>query len=648
MTTKIWMPKFLLHIFYFFLAFFGSKNHSFSQDIAEFEMKNHSKKKSLEKSNVTNNYDLIYDRCEWIIDPNILYIKGKVTTYFIPKSNSFNQIQFDLSKDLNVDSVIYHGNQMVFIHSDIDLLEIDLNITVPLNTIDSISIYYQGIPENGEEKVFYQSQHEGNPIIWTLSEPYGSKEWWPTKQSLNDKIDSLDVFVTCPSNFTVAGNGILIEETVDGFGKLTHWKTKIPIAAYLVAIAVTNYQKFSNFVVHPSTTYEVLNYVYPESYTDAQLQIPEILNIMHLFDSLTILYPFHEEKYGHAQFGWGGGMEQQTMSFMGNFNFGLMAHEAAHQWFGDYITCGTWEDIWLNEGFATFMEGIAQQKYHPENWENWKINKILNITSKPDGTVFCDDTASVSRIFSSRLTYNKGAYLLHMLRWKLGDSLFFKSVQNYLNDPTLKLNYAYTEQLIEHFEETSGQDLSIFFDQWFYKQGFPSYHLKWEVTDEKKLKIELNQTTSDPSVSFFEMPVPIKVIGESSDTTFIFDHQYSGQVKEFDLNMKIKDIQFDPEHWILSNFNTVIGSHTDFKNLNSLQIFPNPTSDYIKITSSNSSILIKNIQIIDEKGKEILKLENVFLEKGIIPINIKNLTSGNYIINIKTDYENIDFKLVKY
>ncbi len=577
------------------------------------------------------NFDIKYHRCNWNVDPSQYQISGSVFTLFEAKS-TLTQIEFDLSSSLLIDSVRYHSSALIYTHQN-DIVSIQLPGAVAAGNLDSIEIFYNGNPPTSGFGSFNQGNHNGTPVLWTLSEPFGASDWWPSKNSLTDKIDSIDIFVTTPSANRVASNGKLISEVVNGSNKLYHWKSNYPIASYLVAIAVTNYVQYADYVpLAGGDSLEVLNYVYPEDLTTAQAQTQSIIPIIQLYDSLVIEYPFKSEKYGHAQFNWGGGMEHQTMSFVVNFGYSLLAHECAHQWFGDLITCGSWEDIWLNEGFATYFEGLTVERYSPANWLSWKQNKINNITSLPNGSVKCTDTTNVNRIFSGRLSYNKGSYLLNMLRWKLGDATFFQALRNYLNDPALKFGFAKTPDLINHLQNASGQSLTTFFNQWYYGEGFPSYQVNWSQQG-SSVYVQINQTTS-ANISFFEMPVPIRFYGNGIDTTLVFNHTYSGQLFVANLPFQVTSIQFDPELWILSANNTITTGLPNVEtNTSAFNIFPNPAKDQLTLSFEEMPIQIKTVTIVDATGKTVL---NFFTEKKKEVINVKNMAKGNYLIEVKS------------
>jgi len=577
---------------------------------------------------LTDNYDLKYHRLEWQIDPAVNYIKGNVTSYFVPTQAGFQQINFDLSAVLTVNQVLYHGNAVSFTQLGNDILQIDFPNAIPAGQVDSLTVSYEGIPDSGGFGSFVQTTHNGSPIIWTLSEPYGARDWWPCKQDLNDKIDSIDVVVTTPEANRVGSNGILVSETQSGTDKVYHWKHRHPIPAYLIAIAVTNYEVYSDFVPVPGgDPIEVLNYVFPESLANAQNSTPNIIPIMQLFNDLFGLYPFADEKYGHAQFGWGGGMEHQTMTFIVSYSNGLMAHELAHQWFGDKVTCGSWEDIWLNEGFATYLAGLTEENLgSPDAWHNWKNNQINNVTSQPGGSVWVDDTTSVGRIFSGRLSYAKGAMLLHMLRWKLGDVDFFQALNDYLDAAGIAYDYARTADLQYFLENASGLDLSGFFDDWFYGQGYPSYVVT-AVGDGLDLALIVEQTTSHPSVGFFEMPIPIKVSGEGQDTILRFDHTFSGQSYLVSLPFKAESIEFDPDLWLLSKDNTVHFTPTAVNEVEGLtiSIFPNPTSGMVKVSAPK---LVEKIEVSNLAGAV---LKTAFPAAQSFEFSLENLPSGAYL-----------------
>jgi aminopeptidase N len=340
---------------------------------------------------------------------------------------------------------------------------------------------------------------------------------------------------------------------------------------------------YSNVVPTGSGDIEVLNYVFPESLSSAQQGTGSIVEQMQLFNELFGHYPFAEERYGHAQFGWGGGMEHQTMSFMGNFSYELMAHELAHQWFGNTVTCGSWEDIWLNEGFATYMAGLCYEFVQPFWWMPYKRNVRNLVVSQPGGSVRCTDTTSVDRIFNSRLTYGKGMFLLHMARWVMGDSAFFAGCRNYLNDPELRHASARTPQLQAHLEAASGMDLDGFMADWYVGEGHPSYTLSWGQGLTGELDILLEQTQSHPSVDFFEMPVPVRLWNATQDTIVVLDHSFSGQAFEVVPGFLVDSVSIDPDIRLLSAQNVVTAVPELVRNTGTVRLFPNPANDLLQV-----------------------------------------------------------------
>lgn len=616
-------------------------------NLVEIERKAHARLISNPStSSIPHDYDLKYLRCRWEVDPAVNYIKGNITFYFVPLTSSFNRIRFDLSDSLTVDSVYYKVNKLVHAQPGGNVAQADFQSNLPVNVVDSVTVYYQGKPQASGLGSWGMGTHAGTPVSWTLSEPFGARDWWPCKQSLNDKADSIDVIVTSPKTYRTASNGLLLSENVVGLSRVCHWKSRYPIAAYLVAIAVTNYAAYSDYVHFGSDSLQVLNYVYPEDSAYSRTQTPGIEKIIQLFDSLTIPYPFSNEKYGHAQFNWGGGMEHQTMSFMNNFSHELMAHECAHQWFGDKITCASWEDIWLNEGFATYFEGLTEERYYPTAWYNWKASKIADITSLPGGSVKVTDTIDVNRIFDGRLSYNKGGFLLHMLRWKLGDSLFFTSIKNYLNDPNLAYAYAKTSQLIAHFQNTSGQNLTQFFDQWYYKEGYPSYHVTWSQ-EGSALEVTIGQTQSHNSVSFFAMPVPIRFKGQNRDTTLVFNHTYAGQVFSATLPFRASLAVFDPDLRLLSAKNTVIALVDDESLGATIVLLPNPAINEVNIVNTNPANAIEGAWMSDATGRKVMD-EIKADHASELRINLSQLAKGNYTVTVRTVNGEVRKKLVKY
>jgi aminopeptidase N len=581
-----------------------------------------------------NNSDFVYQRCEWQVDPLVNYIDGKITTYFIP-NGSISNIQFDLSVSLTVDSIVHNNAAIPFSHA-FNILDGTFASALPGSVMDSVSVYYHGAPDTSI-RGFHLDVHGPNndPVMWTLSEPYGAMNWWPCKQNLLDKIDSVDILVTAPLWYEVASNGVLVNDVTFAVQRQWTWKHRHPIPAYLVAFAVSNYVVYSDFVYDNGDTVEVVNYVYPEDSAWAAASTPDVILQMHLFDSLFGMYPFAGEKYGHAQCQFGGGMEHTTITFIGGFWYELFAHELAHHWFGDQVTCASWEDIWLNEGFATYLTGLCYENYAPtQYWYPWLSGEMSYVTSQADGSVWVDDTTVASRIFDPRLSYAKGAMVLHQLRWVIGDSAWFAGVNNYLNDVAHSFSFATTADFQLHMEAASGQNLQWYFDDWFYGEGFPTYTITWSQDTNDIVSVVVQQSQSHPSVSFYELPIPLYFKNATSDTLIRVQHTVSGQSFTIPLSFAADSLIFDPYIRIITD--SAMASNVPEPVLPvTFSLFPNPTSDVLMFESPIKGIC--TVKMYDMQGKLVLNQTTSTDGSGRGSLDVGALNDGYYNVYIQQE-----------
>lgn len=586
----------------------------------------------------TGNYDLTYHRLELTIDPNVAFISGDVTSHFIAKEN-LSEITFELSDNMVVSEVLQRGNALSYQQNANDEVVINLPQVQNTGVLDSLTIRYSGDPISSGFGSFEQTTHNGDPIIWTLSEPYGAKGWWPCKQDLNDKIDVVDVYITSPQfnasneEYMAVSNGMEQSQVVNGSMKTTHFKHQHPIPAYLIAIAITNYEIYTHEVANNGNPFEIVNYVYPEDLASWQANTGVTVDIMNLYTDLFEEYPYADEKYGHAQFGWGGGMEHTTVSFMGSHSRDLIAHELAHQWFGDKVTCGSWKDIWLNEGFATYLTGLTVENLDGDTaFRSWRQSKISSITSQSDGAVYIpdNDTTSVNRIFSSRLSYNKSSMVLHMLRKKLGDADFFQGLQAYLSDVNFAYGYAKTPDFIGKMEDTSGEDLTEFFNDWIYKEGYPSYSVTWHQVNANQVSVTINQSQSHSSVSFFEMGVPLRFNGSGGEVLdVVLENLTDGENFLVDVTFPVGSVVFDPDRHIISRNNSVVLGVNENLLSTEFFVYPNPFRSELQIEKPKD-VTIYRIEVLDALGRTIMT-PNVQES-----LQLEGLSSGMHFLKFET------------
>ncbi len=602
--------------------------------IASAESKAYARVSVLQNAtSASHNFDVKYYRCEWQVDPAVRYITGKVTSYFIITSAA-DSISFDLMDSLVVDSVIQKSKFLSFKHFN-NTVKINFTSTEPAGILDSVTIYYQGVPPATGFGSFVTSMHAGVPGMWTLSEPYGSRDWWPCKNGLDDKTDSIDVTITNPLQYTAASNGLRLREDIDGPNKITRWKHRYPIATYLVCMAVTNYTEFNNMVQVGTVNLPMQTFCYPESLASFQANTPLVLATLQYYSNVFGTYPFIKEKYGHVQFGWGGGQEHQTSTFIISPDEGLMSHELGHQWFGDKITCGSWQDIWLNEGFATYLASMDFEKKYPLTVTATRESEIMNITSQPAGSVWVDDTTNVNRIFDARLSYRKGSHLLYMLRWKLGDSIFFKGIRKYLNDSTLSFGFAKTGDLERNLEAVSHVNLKQFFDDWFYGQGYPSYDVKWTQIGNEYVKINMSQATSHPSVNFFALPVALKFKNSTQVKTIVVDNTFNGEIFFRDIGFIADTVIVDPDYWLITKNNTSEKISDSINGENIVQVFPVPFINRFNVYLRNFAQQNGSLKIFNARGQVLFRKDININGSSFTEVDAQSFPPGFYILKVE-------------
>lgn len=628
------MKKFLfcICIFIFYKAGAQAPDPDFNDKAAFSESWNFLKIARFSEADDTGLFDIYYQQLCFNVDPAVNYISGSVLSSIKFMKDNVAEIRFDLNDVLQVDSVYYNNNKISFEHAS-DQIKIALPAVVSKNTSAEVEVFYQGAPPQNGLGSFVASKHNNSPIIWTLSEPYGARDWWPCKESLTDKIDSIDIYITCPEQYRAASNGKLISDEVSGTNRTAHWSHRYPIATYLVAFAVTNYQTYTDYLdLSGGKKIEVLNYIYPEYLTTAKSKAAETLDILSFYNQKFGTYPFASEKYGHAQFGWGGGMEHQTMSFMYYLEFELVAHEMAHQWFGDCVTLNSWHDIWLNEGFATYLTGLSYENLlNGQYWQTWKDNQVKRITSLAGGSVYVTDTTDVDRIFSGRLSYSKGAYLLHMLRWELGDSAFFAGMNNYLNDPTVKYGFGTQEKIVSHMEAAGDTSLTEFFNDWYYGEGYPGYRLFYDVdySDMGKVKLKISQSSSSTTVPFFEMHILVRVWKNGKYTDLKLYN--TRQDQEFVISdSAIDKVEFDPEKWLIAKAD-VVNPVAGISKLQPIQIVNEREFHRIQIFYPEYSGN-EQYRVTDLNGRTISAGK---LTADITTIDTSSMPSGIYVVEVR-------------
>ena len=575
------------------------------------------------------------------------YLKGIATINAKSTENGLTKFFLDLQDPLLVDSVLLNGSKIPFIHS---LAKLNINLPRSYNYGEQFSlvIYYQGIPGSSGFGSFEFGSHNNQPAIWSLSEPYGASDWFPCKDTPADKADSSDVWVTCSNSLIAASNGTLQAVVDNGNGTHTFkWKNIYPIAQYLISIAISDYTVYTTYYHYaPSDSMPVVFYIYPEDFNNAKPYLDKVANMIAVFSNFYGPYPFLKEKYGEAEFGWSGGMEHQTITSLGGFDDDLEAHELAHQWYGDKITCADWQDIWLNEGFASFSEAVYFGATSGTDAYNLMMTSFMNNAKNAVGSVYVQNISNVNSIFDYNRSYAKGAVVLHMLKGIMGDSLFFQLMKTYASDPKVAYGAATTANFEADAEKVYGSSLSYFFNEWIYGENYPHYSVSWNYNfignNIYSVNLNLSQTTNT-NPAFFTMPIQIQVKTSAGDTIVTIFNNRQNQLISFNVIGTPQYINFDPNNLILKDISIIDSVDlTKPQTFTLYQNYPNPfnpstTINYSIPVSSEGFIQVKLI-VYDELGNIVARLVDKAEPAGTYSVKFppgnKHLASGVYYYQI--------------
>ncbi|HZX62203.1 MAG TPA: M1 family aminopeptidase [Bacteroidales bacterium] len=561
------------------------------------------------------------------------------------------------NSSLQIDSVRLAGTSFMYSNN---LLAVKLNRIYQPGEVFDVKIFYTHL--DVDDGAFFA----GNGMVFTNCEPERARFWFPCHDVPSDKA-TFDLTAKTPVNVTLGSNGILADSTVHGDTLYYHWISADPLATYLAVIAAADnyllkilyWHKLSN----PSDSIPIRFYYRPGENPDPVANV--ILPLTDFYSKTFCEYPF--QKAGFASMNelfYGGGMENQTLISLCStcWRESLAAHEYAHMWFGDLITCATWSDIWLNEGFATWTTVYWQE--HNQGYASYKsflINRYAKeyLANNP-GYAIADSswahrTPSFDTLFNTYITYEKGACMVHQLRYVLGDSLFFSVLKAYVRDTTLRYRSATIGDLMNVTNSVTGTNYDWFFHDWVFRPNHPKYQntydIQQNVVSSFTLRFLAKQTQPDPS--FFRMILPLKIVfTDSTDTIVRVMNTINNQLFSFTFGKQPVRLVFDPDTNIMLKEGStglgIINIPGDSVPFNLFQNVPNPAGNKTDIPYFLQDPMHVTLEIIDISGKSIAFPYNEYKPAGrfIFTLDCSGLRPGTYFYRMKAGKYKMTKKMV--
>jgi aminopeptidase N len=588
-----------------------------------------------------DNYDIKYLRFNLNVADTSVHISGDVSTT-AQVVTPMSEYVFELDTLMTIDSARVDGVWCSVTTSAPFIRKLALPWTLSAGSVFTAQIFYHGVPPPGGgffNGLTHAVSTHGTHMVYTISDPWVAQDWWPAKQSVDDKIDSVDMFVTVPSGVADGSNGVLVNvDTVTTPGFATyHWQTHYPITYYLISIAVARYAQEKYYHHFPGSTDSMLiqNFFIDTAtfYPSYKSGFDSIGMIIDYYDSLYGRYPFWQEKYGVCYTSLPGGMEHQTMTTIGVPYTWVIAHELTHQWFGDHVSYLTWGDVWLSEGFATFDEQLFYEHFWSPYY-GWAHRNGYLIEALGDacGEVYVTDTTTAGTIFYQPTVYAKGQGVVTMLRYLAPqDSLFFKGLRTY--QQTYGFSNASTADLKAIMETAyGGMNLDTFFNQWIYGKGYPVYSVRWNQTG-SDVVVRLVQTRSCASYNTtFSTPLELELHSGSLDTIVKVYNNLDTQWYTFNWSPPMDTLMLNPDVWTICKQNGAI-VHDPYLGVTTvlagkLKVSPNPSANNWRVDGLEENTALV---LTDMNGRIIWQGKST---SGTTTIPGEKLPPGDYLLKL--------------
>ena len=594
-------------------------------------------------------FDVKFYSLALTVTPVSQNISGSMLISSVSVIAGLSQVTLDLNSNMTVDSIISGGSSLSFTRPA-GKINVSLSGSVNTGQVFDLLIYYRGNPTFTG---FVFGTNQGIATVQNYGLPFTARGWFPCKDDPLDKADSSEMIITVPDNLYLVSNGNLESEVNNGNGTKTfHWKERYPIYPDVMSVSGANYTTFSDHYVNSENdSMEVLFYVFPQDFNNALVDFNVVVAMLNSHVSFFGEYPFLDEKYAIAEFSVNSFREHQTVTAYGqnlitgnHQNDRILAHEIAHQWFGNAISVTSWAHIWLNEGFATYAEALWKET-------TGGISSYLQYMHSLDpgnfpNAVFVYDSLNVNAMFNSS-TFNKGAWVLHMLRYVIGDSLALQVLRDYRD--AYEGGNASTQDFQNVCENVYGQSLDWFFNQWVYEKFRPDYEASWykEASGDGytvNLKIDQQQTNT----VIFKMPLDVVLSTPGGDTTIRVWDSLATQTYQFIIDSDVSDLKIDPDGWVLKNINVVIGIENNQSSTPGeyklFQNYPNPFNPSTTIAFSIPASGNVRLVIYDILGNEVRTLINGRQTPGLQKISWdgrdnsgNTVSTGVYIYRITAD-----------